>query len=55
MTIDSWISSIQRVKNSESFGKITNKASLQLMKKLSFLEHTINTLQESLVERKEND
>ena len=55
MTIDSWISSIQRVKNSDSFGKITNKASLQLMKKLSFLEHTITTLQESLVERKEND
>ena len=55
MTIDSWISSIQRVKNSDSFGKITNKASLQLMKKLSFLEHTINTLQESLVERKENE
>ena len=51
MTIDSWISSIQRVHNSENFNKITNKASLQLMKKLSFLEHTVNSIQESLVER----
>ncbi len=51
MTIDSWISSIQRVSNSENFQKITSKASLHLMKKLSFLEHTINTVQESLVER----
>ena len=51
MTIDSWISSIQRVSASENFEKITLKASLQLMKKLSFLEHTINAVQESLVER----
>lgn len=51
MTIDSWISSIQRVKNSENFERITTKASLRLMKKLSFLEHTINSTQESLVER----
>ncbi len=51
MTIDSWISSIQRVHNSDNFQKITNKAVLQLMKKLSFLEHTINVIQESLVER----
>ena len=51
MTIDSWISSIQRVSSSENFEKITLKASLQLMKKLSFLEHTINAVQESLVER----
>ena len=51
MTIDSWISSIQRVHNSENFSKITPKASLQLMKKLSFLEHTVNVMQESLVER----
>ena len=51
MTIDSWISSIQRVHNSEKFEKITNKASLQLMKKLSFLEHTVNNIQEALVER----
>ena len=51
MTIDSWISSIQRVHNSENFKKITNKASLRLMKKLSFLESTVNNIQESLVER----
>ena len=51
MTIDSWISSIQRVHNSENFNKITNKASLCLMKKLSFLESTVNNIQESLVER----
>ena len=51
MTIDSWISSIQRVHNSDNFIKITNKASLQLMKKLSLLEHTVNNIQESLVER----
>ena len=51
MTIDSWISSIQRVHNSDNFNKITNKASLHLMKKLSFLEHTVNSIQESLVER----
>ena len=51
MTIDSWISSIQRVHSSSNFGKITTKASLQLMKKLSFLEHTVKTVQESLVER----
>ena len=51
MTIDFWISSIQRVSSSENFEKITSKASLQLMKKLSFLEHTVNTVQEMLVER----
>lgn len=51
MTIDFWISSIQRVSNSDNFDKITMKASLQLMKKLSFLEHTINSVQEILVER----
>lgn len=54
MTIDSWISSIQRVSTSENFSKISQKASLQLMKKLSFLEHTVNTVQESLVERTNN-
>lgn len=51
MTIDFWISSIQRVSSSENFNKITSKASLQLMKKLSFLEHTVNSVQEMLVER----
>ena len=51
LTIDSWISSIQRVKSSTSFPKITNTACLKLMKKLSVLEHTVNLIQESLVER----
>ena len=55
MTMESWISSLQRVRNSENFPRITNKASLQFMKKLSFLEHTINDLQDSLVERKDYD
>ena len=53
MTIDSWISSIQRVHNSEKFAKISSKASLQLIKKLTLIEHTINVIQESLVERKD--
>ena len=51
MTIDSWISSIQRVNNSENLSKISTKASLKLMHKLSFLEHTINSIQDTLVER----
>ena len=51
MTMDSWISSIQRVKSSENFPKISHIASLRLMKKLSILENTINIVQESLVER----
>ena len=51
MTIESWISSIQRVRNSEDFLKITEQASLRLMKKLSGLEYVINATQESLVER----
>ena len=51
MTIDSWMSSIQRVKNSEDFLKITEQASLRLMKKLSGLEYVINGMQDSLVER----
>ncbi len=51
MTIDSWISSIQRVNNPDNLSKITTKASLRLMKKLSFLEHTINNIQDTLVER----
>lgn len=55
MTIESWISSIERVRNSDNFSKITSKASLHLMKKLSFLEHTINSMQESLVERTTHD
>ena len=55
LTIDSWISSIQRVKGSDNFPKITNTASLKLMRKLTVLEHTINLIQESLVERTGND
>ena len=55
LTIDSWISSIQRVSNSSSFPKITNMASLKLMRKLTVLEHTINLIQESLVERTSNN
>ena len=51
MTIGSWISSIQRVNNSVDFNKITTRARLQLVKELSFLERTINTIQEALVER----
>lgn len=55
LTIDSWISTIQRVKNSENFPRITNKACLKLMKKMTVLEHTINLIQESLVERTNNN
>ena len=51
LTIDSWISSVNRVSSSENFPRITNMASLKLMKKLSILEHTINVIQEALVER----
>ncbi len=51
MTIDSWISSVQRVRTSEDFPKITEQASLRLMKKLSGLEYVINGMQDSLVER----
>ena len=51
MTIESWISSIQRVKESDNFGKITEKASMLLMKRLSALEFTVNNVQEALVER----
>ena len=51
MTIDSWISSIERVKKSDNFSKITGKASLQLMNKLTSLEHTISSIQDSLMER----
>ncbi len=51
MTIDSWVSSIERVSSSENFKKITIMARLELMKKLSFLEHTVKTVQDSLIER----
>ena len=51
MTIESWTSSIQRVIHSEDFDLISQKACLQLMKKLSGLENIINEVWASLVER----
>ncbi len=51
MTIDSWVSSIERVKKSENFTKISLKAGLTLMNKLTVLQHTIGSVQESLMER----
>lgn len=54
LTIDSWISSMNRVSSSDNFPKITKAARLKLMKKLSILEHTINVIQESMVERTGN-
>lgn len=54
MTIGSWISSIQRVNNSVDFNRITTKARLQLVKELSYLERTVNNIQESLIERKQS-
>ena len=53
MTMNSWISTIQRVMSNGKLELITEKASLRLMKELSFLEHTINTMQDTLVERKD--
>lgn len=52
MTIGSWISSIQRVNNSVDFSRITTKARIQLVKELSYLERTVDNIQESLIERK---
>lgn len=52
MTIGYWISSIQRVNNSVDFSRITTKARIQLVKELSFLERTVDNIQESLIERK---
>lgn len=51
MTISSWVSSIERVNSKTDFSTISNRAMLELMKQLTFLESTINTLQKSLVER----
>ena len=51
MTIDSWISSINRVRDSEDFPKITEQAGMRLIKKLAKLEYTINAIQELLAER----
>ena len=51
MTINSWVSSIERVNSRTDFSTISNRAMLELMKQLTILESTINTLQKSLVER----
>lgn len=51
LTIGYWITSMQRVNNKVDFKRITTKARIQLMRELSFLENTIGSLQESLVER----
>ena len=55
MTISYWISSIKRVNDNVNFDRITTKARVQLMKELSYLGDTISTIQESLVERAENN
>ena len=51
MTINSWVSSIERVNRRTDFSTISNRAMLELMKQLTILESTINTLQKALVER----
>ena len=51
MTINSWVSSIERVNAKTDFSTISNRAMLELMKQLTILESTINSVQKSLVER----
>ena len=51
MTIVSWVSSIERVSRSTDYSAISSRAKLELMKQLTVLEQTINTMQKSLVER----
>ena len=51
MTIVSWVSSIERVSRSTDYSTISSRAKLELMKQLTVLEQTINTMQKSLVER----
>ena len=51
MTINSWVSSIERVNTNTDFSTISNRAMLELMKQLTILERTINSIQKSLVER----
>ena len=51
MTINSWVSSIERVNSNTDFSTISNRAMLELMKQLTILESTINSIQKSLVER----
>ena len=55
MTINSWVSSIERVNQKTNFSTISNRAMLELMKQLTILDRTINTLQKSLVERTANN
>ncbi len=55
MTIGSWISSIQRVNNTVDFSRITAKARIKLVKELSYLERTVNNIQESLIVRGNHD
>ena len=51
MTINSWISSIERVNLSTNFSKISSEATLELMRQLSTLDNTIKMIQKSLIER----
>jgi hypothetical protein len=53
MTIGSWVSSIERVNNKVNFDRVTPKAKIQLIQRLSFLKSTICNIQETLVERTE--
>ena len=55
MTITSWVSSVERVNRSVNYAAVTGRAKLELMKHLTILEHTIRTMQKSLIERPEND
>ena len=51
MTIDSWVSSIKRVNQKVDFSTITRRATVNLVRQLTILEQTVNTLQKSLEER----
>lgn len=51
MTINSWVSSIERVNTNTDFRCISNRAMLELMKQLTILESSINSIQKSLIER----
>lgn len=55
MTINSWVSSIERVNHKTNFSTISNRAMLELMKQLTILDRAINTVQKSLVERTSNN
>ena len=51
MTINSWISSIERVHLSTNFSEISSHATLELMRQLMTLNNTIKMIQQSLIER----